>query len=60
MIYSFIIIIPYFQGGFLPVVLWEIAIPDYTITKISHADKAAFPEKQVIVNWGALLVLNGL
>lgn len=51
MIYSFsIITIPYFQGGFLPVVLWEISITDDAITKISHTDKAASPEKQEIVN----------
>lgn len=51
MIYSFtIIIIPYFQGGFLLVVLWEINITDYPITKVSHTEKAAFPEKQEIVN----------
>lgn len=60
MIYSFVIITPYFQDVFFPVVLWEINITDDTTTEISHTDNVASPEKQEIVNWGALLVLNGL
>ena len=57
---SHIIFLTVSQGGFLPAVLWKTHITNYTITKISCADKTAFPAKQEIVNWGPFLVLNSL